>query len=453
MPQRTGEARPWRVGLLTPYSGTNLGDGAIHDAAIGAIRSRRPEVEFVSITLRPSETARRHGVAGFPLTGLNLPFYSYIADWHRAGGGVMESQTSARAAAGRAWKKARAWLKRQRVLAFPIAVAAAVRDFGRQVAGELRHTRRAFGLCRGLSDVIVVGGGQIDEEWGGPWGHPYAMFKWGVLARLAGARYVVMSVGASPLPSRLSRFFVRRALEAADYRSYRDPVSKQFLSWVPATVQDPCVPDVAFGLPPGRRDEPPDRGELRVGVSPIGFGHPGHWPTPDGAVFTRYREVLLHFVRWVLEAGHLVWLFTTSGVDRKILHEELLPTLRDDLPAGVVDRLEVMGDYDVSTLMAGLARTDVTIASRLHGVLLSHRAGCPAVAISFDRKVDTHMELLGQQRFCVPIASVEVEQLKRLFSTLVADRDAIGRSIAERVGRAEQLLNAQYDLLFPSGTE
>ena len=35
--------------------------------------------------------------------------------------------------------------------------------------------------------LVVAGGGQLDEEWGGSWGHPYALMKWAVLARVAGA--------------------------------------------------------------------------------------------------------------------------------------------------------------------------------------------------------------------------------------------------------------------------
>ena len=45
------------------------------------------------------------------------------------------------------------------------------------------------------------------------------------------------------------------------------------------------------------------------------------------------------------------------------------------------------------------AAVDVVVASRLHGVLLSQLAGTPALALSYARKVDVQMELVGQTRF------------------------------------------------------
>jgi hypothetical protein len=42
-----------------------------------------------------------------------------------------------------------------------------------------RHTMKSFEL------LIISGGGQLTER-DGPWGFPYTIFKWVVLARSAG---------------------------------------------------------------------------------------------------------------------------------------------------------------------------------------------------------------------------------------------------------------------------
>src|SRR6185437_9395874 len=55
--------------------------------------------------------------------------------------------------------------------------------------------------------LIVSGGGQLDEEWGGAWGHPFALFKWAMLARLAKVPLAFASVGACKAASTTSRFF------------------------------------------------------------------------------------------------------------------------------------------------------------------------------------------------------------------------------------------------------
>ena len=85
----------------------------------------------------------------------------------------------------------------------------------RRVYQELRHCAGAYRFLRTEDLLIVSGGGQLDEEWGGPWGHPFTLFKWAVLARIAHVPFAIASVGACKLTSKTSRFFVSVALRMA----------------------------------------------------------------------------------------------------------------------------------------------------------------------------------------------------------------------------------------------
>jgi hypothetical protein len=65
-PAREREATPIRIALLTPYSGTNLGDAAIQEAATRNIGARCPGAVISGSTLNPVTTAARHGIPCFP---------------------------------------------------------------------------------------------------------------------------------------------------------------------------------------------------------------------------------------------------------------------------------------------------------------------------------------------------------------------------------------------------
>ena len=65
-----------RVGLISPYTGSNLGDQAIHISCIEQLRSRCRAISFTAICLNPSRVASVHNIAAFPITGLAVPFYS-----------------------------------------------------------------------------------------------------------------------------------------------------------------------------------------------------------------------------------------------------------------------------------------------------------------------------------------------------------------------------------------
>ena len=181
-----------QVGLVSPYTGSNLGDQAIHLACIEQLQIRCPGVAFTAICLNPSAVALLHGVSAFPLSGLNVPFYTsrHLAD------------------------KREASLLRKTARAFK----------GRLVAlrNALRWLMRAWRLMGTLDAVIVAGGGQIDDEWGGAWGHPCSLLCWAMLSQLRGKRFLVLSVGFCKVGSARSRSFLRRALNGAAYLSCRD---------------------------------------------------------------------------------------------------------------------------------------------------------------------------------------------------------------------------------------
>src|SRR5690606_23594275 len=69
----------------------------------------------------------------------------------------------------------------------------------------------------------------LDDVWGGAGAHPYALFKWTLLARVCGAKVYFASVGAGPIYSKKSERLLRAALRMASYRSFRDEDSRELV--------------------------------------------------------------------------------------------------------------------------------------------------------------------------------------------------------------------------------
>jgi hypothetical protein len=57
-----------RLLLLTPYTGGNLGDGAIQEAVLHHIYKRIPSASIQLISISPRTTERLHGIRSFPLS-------------------------------------------------------------------------------------------------------------------------------------------------------------------------------------------------------------------------------------------------------------------------------------------------------------------------------------------------------------------------------------------------
>src|SRR3954470_15535134 len=208
----SGKRRP-RIALLSPYGGTNLGDAAIQEAAIQGIRRLLPEAELCGITLNPAETQKRHNIPCFPLTGLRVTFYSETLFAPlvglRVGFSDKNPKDSKRIGATRPpapSDKRGLWeaIKAVPVMGSALKMVLKCVRASLILLHELRHLGASLRFVRSMDMVIVAGGGQLDEEWGGPWGHPYALFRWAILSKVVRTRFVVLSVGTGKLRHGLS---------------------------------------------------------------------------------------------------------------------------------------------------------------------------------------------------------------------------------------------------------
>lgn len=431
-----------KIALLTPYTGGNLGDAAIQEAVIGNIRERYPKARLHLISLFPGLTTELHGVPSFPI--------SRSARWQDEQASLISETDNIVGGTSTATKRGLITRVKDAVRSSRrlYSVLKSVQDKLWPVYDELLHIRRAHRFLRSIDLLMVSGGGQLDEYWGGPWGHPYALFKWGLLTKITGSRFVVLSVGTCALESKLSALFIRSALRLASYRSYRDQTSKELLEDMAFTRDDEVYPDLAFSY--SNREVFESSGDERtgkiVGVSPIAYLAQRGWPDQDSAVFDPYFESLIAFVRALIEQGYSVVLFSSNGSDREIVND-MVDTLTNEDDLGVTSRLSHPRTLTLPELFEQLRKLDYVVASRLHGVILSHRFCLPVLAISYDRKVDTYMADVELSQYCVDIHTVRSDSLAEAFETMTEKSDSIRLTLLEINDRYASDLQQQYDVV------
>lgn len=435
--QSSGKERTIRrVGLVSPCSG-NLGNAAIMSSMIEHLRLRAPGVEIVGITLSPEDTSHRHGITGFPITGTTHGSYYYMVAVSVAAG--------ARPKAAGALRIVKETLKRVPLLRRIVKATKIVRM-------ESNHIVRAARLVRTLDRVIVTGGGALDDYWGGPWGHPWTLFKFAILSRLFHVPFLFVSVGMCTLKHPLSRWFVSGALRLAEYRSYRDCESETMVRAMFPGFSGIVWPDLAFAywcpdLPMPRKDPSPD-GRLRLAVSPIAFCDPRVWPVKDITCYSRYYNQIVRFVRWAIKNGHSVILFATDGGDEHIIKDLAEVFSEESITPDRIQVLPCPPKQTTEDLLQSISGADVVIASRLHAVILSHLIAKPVVAISYDRKVDVHMSEIGQSEYCMNIDEFTSETLVERFAALEGAREFETARLREAVRLNREQVEAQFDLLF-----
>lgn len=437
--KRCGQPEPQvrRFGLLSPWSGGNLGNSAIISAVIFNLSKRIPGSQFLGLTLSTEATNRRYGIEAFPLAAVSRTRYGQ----HGSGLGSVRSQALRRT-------RAKEYIKR-------IPVVGGLLRLARLWSREIAHIVAASRAVRRLDAVIIPGGGPMDEFWGGTWGQPWSLLKWSVLSRVYRVPFLFVSVGKGYLERPASRFFVRVALKLAAYRSYRDPDVKIVAQQLIGASSDPEFPDLAFSYPAPAIDKRPVADPLNhqliIGFSPIAYCDPRVWPVSDERRYATYVRRLAEIVKWLLSQGHRLFFFATDSPDLETI-KDLLAQI-DDIPRDSDAILTLPGpiEQSIDGHLEGIGQADLIVASRLHGVILSHLVAIPALAISYDPKVEAQMRIAKAEAYCLDIDDLALDRFIERFEALNAARVRESARLRSLARLFRQQLDRQYDQILSLG--
>ena len=413
------------VGLISPAGWGNLGDAAILDSLIRAIRLRRPTAPIVGFTQRPADTRVRHQIPAFTLSGFARPLYGMEPD------APTTAQDNVPTTPSRS--------RRSRLVKVP-GVSEAITVAG-LIAADRRHRAELRPVLESLGSVVVAGGGQFDDLWGGPLGHPYVLSRWARQATSIGAEFDILSVGAGLISGRQTRWFLEDALRHADYASFRDATSKSMLG--AAATNSSVVPDLVFGLPDAAEPEPPAARRV-IGFSPIALGDPRSWPRPDPEQYADYLDRAVRLAELLVEAGFSLVMFSTSPADDDSA-QEIVGRLG---PAQRRGHVRTAACPTHEQVLEALGEVHLVVASRLHSVLLGHLAHRPVVALSYERKVDAAMAEMGHSGYCLSAQTFDPSTAADTIRAAFDRREELRVHVVRQVSVNRERVEAQYSEVF-----
>jgi len=425
-----------RVGVLGHVGNENLGDEALIAAVIQNVRRRYPEAEVVGFTGRPGDTRQRHRIPAFPIRRTN----------GRPGAAAASPRDAAPAAS---WARLKTVLRRVPFLAELVRGARRVGGAALGALGELRFLARAYRNLSGTDLLLVAGSGQLNDYWGGPWGFPFTLLKWSLLARAIGTKVAFLSLGAGPLRTRLGKFFIRQTLQLADYRSYRDEDSRCCIVALGVPGEHPVVPDLVFSLDVDRPPVPlvPARRPV-VGVNPMPFFDDSYYPESDPRVFGAYVQTLAAFTDWLVGRGYAVRLFATQlSADHPVI-DRVRSIMRQGPALDGEERViaERIGSFE--QLVGVLDSLDFVVATRYHGTLFGLIRRKPVLSIAYQPKSMELMRQMGQGEYAIDIGRLSLLALQERFVALERHAGEFVAAVGRRLPEVRAALDAQYDRTF-----
>lgn len=430
-----------KIGLLRELTNGNLGNAAFEAAVIQHLLDYYPSADIYVSCIDSLEPFKARNIKLFPAT-------QTAARLLEARTAILTSSPDATGSAGDG--SVRAWLKKRRLLAPVVVRCRRMRAKLAGLASEIMFCWHSYQFLKGFGLLIVCGGGQFSDGWGGPWGHPATLFLWSTLARLTGTRFVILDVGVERVASPLSRWLLKRVLSHAQYRSFRDERSRQIVAGWGVHAQSFVYPDLAFSLKiPVITHEEPTGPHPLVGVSPMAYCDPRSWPIKDAAVYQGYLATLASFTRELMKRGYSIVLFASQiRMDMSVIHD-LRCLIVGDNPA-LADRIVEPTIRTVDELLAVMSTLEFVVASRMHGVLLAQLMYTPVLAISYDDKVDALMAGLDLSAFCLDIRAVALSSLIERFIALEESRSIVVDKLQKRIAEYRDSLQQQYDQVFVS---
>jgi len=414
-----------RIGLLGPCGRRDLGDAAIREAVVAAIRRYQPGATVTDIPPARELTSARDRAE--------------------------TPQANPRSAARERdeGSRGRAMLNRLHRARNPVTRIACrcVTAPVDEAIGVLRAAR----FVSGLDLLMVPGESGMDDAAGGPWQRPYSLVRWAVLARLVGTPVAFVSIGGGSIGSLASRTFARAALSLATYRSYRDLPSRTQVAEVTGFRRDdPVVPDLAYSLPadflPGHTADTAGR------VRPVAIGPISSTSRHGHAAHRQYIDRLAAVAAALARESYPIALFpgdaTYDGRTIDRVREAALRLLPPDLHY----RVAVVETATLADVLTCMAQADYVITFRYHSALLAHLLGKPTLALARPGAIRRLMRDAGVGEYCLDIERAAPEEILGAFAALERERVNVQERLAAYTTACRGILERQYRELFSGRT-
>ena len=364
------------IGLFGLFGCGNFGNDGSLEAILNLLRRVRPDARLTCICGNPDLIRDRFDVSALPISG------AHVADahGHRAGG------------------------------------------WARKIVEKLQDVLSTIRYARKFDLVLIPGTGILSDFGDRPKGMPWNILRWCLVSRLLGAKVAFVCVGAGPIGHPLSRWMMKTAARLAHYRSYRDVLSKDFMTGIGVkTDPDPVFADLAFGLRPPLHRERPDAERLVIGIGVMSYYGWYSFAEAGAETHRRYIDKLARLVHYILDRGHRVRLLIGETADDGAV-KTLLSHLRSQSTAIPEEDLVTAPANSLHDIMRQMQETDVVVATRYHSIVCALKLAKPTISLGYSKKNDVLMAQAGLGAYCHHVESFEVDQLIEQFEMICAQR-------------------------------
>lgn len=425
-----------RVGVFGHYGNNNLGDEAIIMAAIQNLRDRIPNIELKGFSMNPFDTRERHNIESFPVRFKKNYFESEKKSDENSNLNNRGSQSS----------NLRRYIKE--LLPSRVKKSQATSGFVNLISNlgsEVRFIRKARNILKDMDALVVCGSGQLVDKHLDPWGYPYTLLKWSLLAKSTDTRIFFVSMGAGPVSHPLSYWMLKKTLTRADYLSFRDHASKKLIEDHIPDLNGQVYPDIAHSLKTTSDNSSYFSDGKKVAINPMPVFDNRYWLGYKRDRYTTYIERLAELVKSILDKGEgfSINLYNNHTSDLQAI-DDLSERLKK-IPDMDMGKVNVTRNETVQDLINTISEADIIVATRFHSTVLPIHLGKPVLGICYHHKSKELLDNAGLGDYSVDVANFSSEELCTKFDALFENIRNLEERIKPHSRRYVELMDEQWD--------
>ena len=155
--------------------------------------------------------------------------------------------------------------------------------------------------------------------------------------------------------------------------------------------------------------------------------------------FTNYLEVLAKTTEWLIYNMKATVVFFPQVIyapkdDDRVVSSEIASRIGEKQNIRVLTK-----DYSPEELKGIIGQMDLFIGSRMHSNIFALSMGVPTIAISYRRKTDGIMRMLGMSEYVINIPSLSFDNMVSLIRLAWANRSKIKQQLETKIPEVKNL--------------
>lgn len=431
-----------RVAVFGFYGNENLGDESIVEAVTANLHSLMPNAKLNCISVNPIDSAKRHKIDADPIF---LPLSSYQSQRDRMQKEKFCGDQSPSEYA-QSTKSYREVIKSYFLVRAALSLVRTALTVPAAIRYHRQHSLHVQKIVDRTDAIIISGSNQFLDNFGGPFAFPYMLWQWTRIASLENRPILIVSVGAGPITSQLSKWFIRTAIRRARFVTFRDAGSIKLLGLNSSESQ--VRPDLAFSHRSNfvdvalKRDRQLENIPV-VALNPMAVHAQGYWHEPNDDKYSIYVKRLTEVVTGFQDSGMEYILVANQPRDELVISDVI-----DACVANGVSRMSIESKFYSSNTVAeylhNLSKADIVVATRFHAIVLALLLARPVVGLCYYRKSAELLAEFSLGQYALDVDKFSPEQVHRGIQNLADHYDEIFSDISARVRMYRECLDEQY---------